>query len=45
MNSSVIQLAGTPASIFTAWQKIKKGVSLSSESAESTRSEGSTERP
>jgi hypothetical protein len=44
MSSSVIQLAGTPASIFIAWQKIKKSDSPSSESAESTGSKGSIER-
>jgi hypothetical protein len=44
MNNSAIQLAGTPASIFTAWQKIKKNVRPSSEPAKSTGSKGSIER-
>jgi hypothetical protein len=44
MNNSAIQLAGTPASIFTAWQKIKKDVRPWSEPAKSTGSKGSIER-
>ncbi|UQG67859.1 hypothetical protein [Marinobacter sp. M1C] len=44
MSSSVIQLAGTSASIFTAWQEIKKGSFAASEAVKSAGSKRSTER-
>jgi len=44
MSNSVIQLAGTPASIFTAWQNIKKSSSASSGTADSAGPQRSNER-